>query len=88
MLVLVFGAFTNAAGMIEPVVKMQDQLWAGLGKPPRLFVTTLCYVFAIVVLPLVAVGLAAAFSRSWGKLADGWIGTSTDARYRWTVRLR
>src|SRR6185503_17992990 len=62
VLVLVFGAFANAAGMIEPVIKWQDQLWGLLGKPPRLLITTLCYFLAIVVLPLVAVKLAAAFS--------------------------
>ena len=38
--VLVFGAFANAAGMIEPVVKWQDQLSEQLGNPPRLLVTT------------------------------------------------
>jgi cytochrome c oxidase assembly factor CtaG/ferredoxin len=72
-LVLVFGAFANAGGMIEPAVKLQDQLWTALGNPPRLFVTTMYYFLAIVVLPFVAVRLAAAFSRSWGKLTDDWL---------------
>ena len=35
-----FGAFANAAGMVGPVVKWQDQLRAMLGNPPQLFVTT------------------------------------------------
>ncbi len=53
VLVLVFGAFANAAGMIEPVVKWQDQLEAELlGNPPRLLVTTVYYFVAIMLLPL------------------------------------
>jgi cytochrome c oxidase assembly factor CtaG/polyferredoxin len=83
VLVLVFGAFANAAGMIEPVVKWQDQLRLLLGKPPRVFVTTVCYFFAIVLLPLVVVSGAAAVSRFWGKLTDGWLSIAT--RYSFTL---
>ncbi len=65
VLVLVFGAFANAAGMIEPVVEWQDRLRLALGDPPQLAITTVSYLFAIVVLPLVAVALVAALSRRW-----------------------
>ena len=66
VLVLVFGAFANAAGMVRPVVEWQDQLRVLLGNPPQLLVTTIGYFAAIVVLPLAAVGSAAAMSRLWG----------------------
>ena len=77
VLVLVFGAFANAAGMIGPVVEWQDQLRVSLGNPPQLLVTTVCYFLAIVVLPLVAVSIAAALSRAWGKLTDDWLAVAT-----------
>jgi cytochrome c oxidase assembly factor CtaG len=77
VLVLVFGAFANAAGMVGPVVKWQDQLRVAMGGPPQLFVTTLFYVLAIVVLPLVVVGCAAILSRVWGTLTDNWLVVAT-----------
>jgi cytochrome c oxidase assembly factor CtaG len=77
VLVLVFGAFANAAGMIEPVVKWQDQLCALLGNPPRLLVTTVFYFLAIVLLPLVVVSTSAKVSRFWGTLTDPWIMVAT-----------
>lgn len=76
VLVLVFGAFANAAGMIEPVVRWEEQLAAQLGRPPRLLVTTLCYIAAIVLFPLLAVSAAAATSRLWGRLADSWLAVA------------
>jgi hypothetical protein len=57
VVVLVFGAFVNAAGMTEPVVEF-------LG--PSLLSTSLFYLIALVVLPLLLVGAAAVVSRSWG----------------------
>jgi hypothetical protein len=77
VLVLVFGAFANAAGMVGPVVKWQDQLRVVLGNPPQLLVTTVCYVLAIVVLPLVGVGSAATLSRVLGALTDNWLVVAT-----------
>ena len=67
-LVLVFGAFANAAGMVGPVVQWQEKLRVMLGNPPQLFVTTAYYVMAIIALPLATVGAAAAVSRKWGAL--------------------
>jgi hypothetical protein len=77
VLVLVFGAFANAAGMVGPVVKWQDQLRVAMGKPPQLLVTTVCYVLAIVLLPIVVVGSAAAISRGWGTQTDNCLVVAT-----------
>jgi cytochrome c oxidase assembly factor CtaG/polyferredoxin len=71
-LVLVFGAFANAAGMIAPVVQWQDRLSRQLGDPPRVLLTTAFYLLTIIALPLLAVRIAAAVSRSWGSIHDAW----------------
>jgi hypothetical protein len=77
VLVLVFGAFANAAGMVAPVVNWLDQLRKVLGNPPQSFIATMFYVAAIALIPLLAVGMAAWLSRAWGKSADGWVTTAT-----------
>jgi ferredoxin len=65
-LLLVFGAFANAAGMVAPVLNWQDRLRTTTGIASPLAMTTLYYALAIVVLPLIAVSIAARLSRSWG----------------------
>jgi hypothetical protein len=60
---LAFGAFANAAGMIEPVVEWQDRLRRVLGDPPQLAITTAFYFLALVVLPLLCVIGAASIGR-------------------------
>jgi hypothetical protein len=77
VVVLVFGAFANAAGMVGPVVAWQDQLRGLLGNPQPLVVTTTCYFLAIIVLPFVAVGGAAAVSRFWSARAESWVSVAT-----------
>ncbi len=67
VLVLVFGAFANAAGMVGPVVQ-----WREAHSP---FLTNaVFYFFALLVLPLLTVGAAAALSRrpgtSWRETAS------------------
>jgi cytochrome c oxidase assembly factor CtaG len=77
VLVLVFGAFANAAGMIGPVVQWQAQLRTLLGNPPQLLVTTACYALAIIALPLATVAAAAIVSRRWGMLTENWYHVAT-----------
>jgi len=77
VVVLVFGAFANAAGMVGPVVRWQDRLGGLVGNPGRLMVTTVSYFLAIVVLPLLAVGGAAALSRLWSSGSESWITLAT-----------
>jgi hypothetical protein len=67
VVVLVFGAFANAAGMVGPVVEAQGRLAALLGVRSLLMATALFYLLAVLVLPLLAVGGAAALSRRWGR---------------------
>ena len=57
VLMLVFGAFANAAGMIGPVVAFQDRLRNQLGGLPPLVTTSGFYLLAIVVCPLAITAL-------------------------------
>ncbi len=81
VLVLVFGAFANAAGMIGPVVEWQDRLQALLEQQSPLLVISLFYIAALVVLPLLTVGTAAALSRWWGRLTKSWFEVGISYAY-------
>jgi cytochrome c oxidase assembly factor CtaG/ferredoxin len=77
--VLVFGAFTNAAGMTGPLVAWQNQLVQAAGLRSPLLATTVFYAAALLALPGVLVGGATLLSRRWGGLAQNW--TEIAARY-------
>jgi hypothetical protein len=77
IVVLVFGAFANAAGMLEPIVEWQDRLRFALGDPPQLAMSTATYAFALVLLPLAAVMLAAFASRQFAALGGSTLTTAT-----------
>jgi cytochrome c oxidase assembly factor CtaG len=66
VIVLVFGAFANAAGMVGPVAEAQERLAGLAGIRSHVVATTAFYLLALVALPLLAVGGAAALSRRWG----------------------
>lgn len=65
VLVLVFGAFANAAGMVEPVVAWQDRLagWLGL---PTFWIVTLSFIGTVLVLPWLLIAAAALLARCLG----------------------
>jgi cytochrome c oxidase assembly factor CtaG len=81
VVVLVFGAFANAAGMVGPVADELQELadLVGLGSP--LLATTVFYVLAVVLLPLLTVGGAAALSRRWGQPGVGVLAVATRFTY-------
>jgi hypothetical protein len=79
--VVVFGAFTNAAGMVSPVLEWRDWLGSVLMKPSPILVTSVFYLVGLIVLPLMAVGGAAALSRRWGQLAATWLQVATRYSY-------
>jgi hypothetical protein len=81
VLVLVFGAFANAAGMVGPVAEWQERLALILGVRSPLVATTAFYLFVLVALPLLAVGGATALSRRWGRLEAGTIEVATRYAY-------
>jgi hypothetical protein len=81
IVVLVFGAFANAAGMIGPVAEGQERLALLAGVRSPLPATTAFYLLALVGLPLLAVGGAAALSRRWGRLEAGTLEVATRYAY-------
>jgi hypothetical protein len=81
VVVLVFGAFANAAGMVGPVAETQEQLASLAGVRSPLVATTGFYLLALVLLPLLAVGGAAALSRWWGRLGPGTLAVATRYAY-------
>jgi cytochrome c oxidase assembly factor CtaG len=81
IVVLVFGAFANAAGMVGAVAEGRDRLADLLGGHSPLLATTAFYVLALIVLPLLAVGGAAALSRRWGRLEAGTLEVATRYAY-------
>jgi hypothetical protein len=72
VVVLVFGAFANAAGMVGPVAEWQARLAVLVGIRSPLVATTAFYLVAVVVLPMLAVGGAAALSRRLGLRVEAW----------------
>ncbi len=77
VLILVFGAFANAAGMVGPVVEWQQALQFMLRLASPLGIVSGFYLAAIVVLPLLLVGGAAAISRRIGSLESSLVRTAT-----------
>jgi ferredoxin len=67
ILVLVFGAFVNAGGMVEPVIEWQDRMAHMLALPSASLMTAAYYLFGLVVIPLFVVGAAAVLSSYWGR---------------------
>jgi cytochrome c oxidase assembly factor CtaG len=81
VVVLVFGAFANAAGMVAPVADGLDWLAPRAGFHSPLPAITVFYLLALIVLPLMAVGGAAAVSRRWSRLEGGTLGVATRYAY-------
>ncbi|MCH2161616.1 MAG: cytochrome c oxidase assembly protein [Phycisphaerales bacterium] len=66
VMVLVFGAFANAAGMVGPVLAWQDDLALRLGLESRFLPATILVLGLVVVVPAALLFLAASFSRLLG----------------------
>jgi cytochrome c oxidase assembly factor CtaG len=77
VVLLVFASFTNAAGMVGPVLEWRERLQSQLGLRSPLLVTSAYYLLALFVLPLVLVGGAAVLSRRWGGAPASWLEVAT-----------
>jgi cytochrome c oxidase assembly factor CtaG len=64
-LLCVFGAFVNAAGMLEPVLAREAALAARLGLDTPLALTAIALLLALLVLPLASLATVVALGRRW-----------------------
>jgi hypothetical protein len=72
VLILVFAAFVNAAGMVRPVVEWRDEITRALGAGSPQPVLAFGFVLGLAVLPLGAVALATTVSRWWSRSRSSW----------------
>ena len=68
VVVLVFGAFVNAAGMVAPVLQWRDQLASVLGHRTPILITSLSFVFGLIALPLLMFASAAVLCRWFSQI--------------------
>jgi cytochrome c oxidase assembly factor CtaG len=79
--VLVFGAFANAAGMTGPVVAGENRIALECGLQSPFIATTAFYLVALIGMPLLLMSGTAALSRFWGGLTQKWAEVVTRYAY-------
>jgi cytochrome c oxidase assembly factor CtaG len=79
VLVVVFGGFASAAAMLGPVLEWQDRVEQTLNLSHS--AGSALFLLALVGLPFVLHGAAAALSRRWGRLETSGIETATRFAY-------
>ena len=72
VLLLVFGAFVNAAGMIGPVAALERTLQQRVGLESLLPVTSTLFVLVLLIVPLLLVALCGIISRALSGSAVRW----------------
>ncbi len=80
-LLLVYAAFVNAFGMVEPVFRLQGWAAATLGITSRGVLLALLFAVGLVLLPLVLTGVTAGVSRRLSRSEDSLV--ETGSRYAW-----
>ncbi len=81
VLLLVFAAFANAAGMVAPIVDCQGRLTGLMGCQSPLLATTAFDFVALVVLPILMVGTATTLSRYCGGFSMSRLALATRFSY-------
>ncbi len=77
VLVIVFGAFANAAGMVGPVVDWENDLQVRLGWQSPFWIIGALSILALIVFPVAAVAGCAALSRRCGGSSEPWLRIAT-----------
>jgi cytochrome c oxidase assembly factor CtaG len=72
VLILVFGAFVNAAGMTEPVMMWMHQWHARLGLSSMVPLVTALYAVGLLIVPAVLVAACGWFSLRWSQPNSAW----------------
>jgi ferredoxin len=81
VVVLVFGAYANAAGMVAPVLEWRDLLASVLPQRSPTLAISLFYVVGLLVLPVFMIGIPAVLSRWLGQLKEPWLEVATCFAY-------
>jgi hypothetical protein len=81
MLVVAFGGLANAAGMVEPVLSGEDRLQRLLGLESPWLVTSLFYLAALIVAPVLLHATATALCRRWARMTTPWSEVATRYAY-------
>jgi hypothetical protein len=81
VVVLTFGSFVNAAGMVAPVLIWQDRLTSLLRQGSPLLVSSLFYISGVVLLPVLLIGNATLLSRQSGRLEISNVDLATRFSY-------
>jgi cytochrome c oxidase assembly factor CtaG len=76
VLVLVFAAFANAAGMVAPVVEWLERFQQDWGLSTTFWPVTIYYLLSVLVVPIAAVLIVSWLSRAWAKLPMRWLETA------------
>jgi hypothetical protein len=71
-LILVFGAFLNAAGMTEPVMMWMHSWHAQLGLSSMVPIVTLLYVSGVLIIPVILAAACGWASLHWARAGAGW----------------
>lgn len=82
VVVLVFAAFANAAGMVAPVLALQDRLTAEYLISPTLVVSASLLV-GLLILPMLLIGVATFLGRWWSNDHGSW--RETAARFSYSL---
>jgi polyferredoxin len=72
IVVLTFGAFANAMGMVTPVLQLENTIKALCGITSTFPIVTAFYILALLVLPTITICLAVWLSLRLGRLQAGW----------------
>jgi cytochrome c oxidase assembly factor CtaG/ferredoxin len=72
ILLMVFGAFVNAAGMIKPVSAWEETLKSRFGLHSQVPIDTILFIIFLLVVPMIVVGLCGALSRFMGGTRARW----------------
>ncbi len=81
VLLLVFAAFVNAAGMVGPVMELENRVAVALGIRSRAAVVTILYAVCLVLVPLGVVAMAAVVGERWSGGRDRWRAVATRFAY-------
>ncbi len=81
VLLLTFGAFANAAGMVEPIVVWQDAWSRELGQSSHLLMSSLFYLLTLFVIPAVLVSVATSVSLGGNPFSQAGRETATRFAY-------